>query len=107
MHELTATMDLASMELNMTRQSNTVCNIPLKNCPKGVSTLSKLKAQEYPGVILLIMVVLGTKNQYLDQRRTRNVQTALSAMYVLWMVLRRTWMDKEETDAQLPSLQKK
>jgi hypothetical protein len=104
MHEGTSDLDTVAMQIQMTRQSNTKCCIPLKNCRTGISTLPKLKAQEFPGVILLIMVVLGTKAKYLEQAQTRNVQTALSAMYLLWMVLRRTWMDKEETKTRLPSL---
>lgn len=106
-YELTAALDAAAQSVDMTRHSNTVCNIPFKNMRSGISSLPKLKAQEYPGVILLVMVILGTSNKYLDTNTTRNVQVALSAMYLLWMILRRTWMDKEEIRTRLPDLVRK
>jgi len=94
--DLSAAMDTAAQHLDMTRQSNRVCGIPLKNRRKGVSNLPKVKAQEFPGITLVAMVLLGTRGKYLEETDTRNVQTAFSALYLLWMVLRRTWMDREE-----------
>lgn len=91
----------------MTRQSNRLSNIPLKNCRGGISHLPKLKAQEYPAMVLLLMVLLGTHNKYMDTEETRRVQTALSHMYVLWMVLKQPWMDRDEVEEKLPLLIKR
>ena len=69
--------------------------------------MPKVKAQEYPGLVLVLMVLLGTRDKYLDTQETRRIQTALSCMYVLWMVLKRTWMDRDEVVKKLPVLIKR
>lgn len=69
--------------------------------------MPKLKAQEYPGVLLILMVLLGSKDKYMDTAQTRRVQMALSSMYILWMVLKRPWMDRDEVESKLPALIKR
>ena len=78
--------------------------VPLHTYRSGVTSLPKLKAQEYPGVTLVLVVLLGTKSRYLIEDDTRVVQVALSALFVVWTVLKRTWLDQSEVETKLPGI---
>jgi hypothetical protein len=100
----TSAVDTAAQNLHPSRQSNRVSGIPLSfNAARGVTTIAKVKAQEYPSVILLFMVLLGMRSLYLPQETTRKVQYALVGLYLVWIVLKRTWYDREELH-KLPPL---
>jgi hypothetical protein len=103
----TSKIDTAAQNLNPSRQSNRVSAIPLSfSATRGVTTVPKIKAQEYPSVVLLMMVLLGMKSLYLPVEMTRRVQFALVGLYLTWIVLKRTWYNREELK-KLPSLIKR
>jgi len=89
-------VDEEASELLVTRQSNRKSGIPLVNFKGGITDLPKRKAQEYPALILLWMVLLGMGSRYFPQDQTRLIQHALAALYLTWMVLKRSWYDREE-----------
>lgn len=62
-----------------------------------------MKSQEYPSIILVLMVLLGMEGLYLEPELTRNVQYALSGLYFLWYYLKRSWVRKDGVD-ELPGL---
>ena len=100
----TQQLDSHVAAINFTRQSNTVSGIPLHYFRGGVSDLPKLKSQEFPAVILAIMVALGVEDKYLDEETTAEVQAALAGLFMLWHTLRRTWYNREEVETRLPAL---
>ena len=106
-HDLTSQLDAAPQAFDGTRQSNRVSCTPLKTTRSGITNLPKTKAQEYPAVLVLLVVLLGTEAKYVDTEETRKVQNALSATYVLWFVLKRTWFDKAEVQEKLPDTVKR
>lgn len=92
-----ARIDTEAAKTHPSRQSNRVSAIPLSfSSARGVTNLPKTKAQEFPSIILLYMVLLGMKSLYLPQEQTRMVQYALVGLYLMWIVLKRTWYDREE-----------
>lgn len=95
-HELTSRVDTEAASVFMTRQSNRKSGIPLTNFTDGITDLPKRKSQEYPGLLLVWMVMLGMGSKYLPQDQTRLVQHALAALYLTWYVLKRTWLDRDE-----------
>jgi len=50
------------------------------------------------------MVLLGSTDRYLPVAQTRNVQVALAAVYLVWFVLKRTWLDRDEFEEKFPTL---
>jgi len=102
----TSALDQAAKAAEATRQSNRMSGIPLKNFRNGVSELSKLKSQEYPAVILILMVLLGMKSKYLRDDMTYAVQCGLTGLYLLWNILKRPWLDREEVK-HLPGFTKR
>lgn len=105
---LTGRLDTAAQNLNPTRQSNTVSGIPLgtSSFRHGVTSLPKLKSQEFPSVLMVLMVLLGMQGLYFTPQVTRQVQHALVGLYLCWYVLKRTWFDREELE-KLPELIKR
>lgn len=99
---LSAKLDLAAAHLLVTRQSNTISGIPLKHFAK-ISDLPKIKSQEYPAILLIIMVLLGMEGLYLEPPVTRAVQNALSGLYLMWYALKRHWVLRDEIN-KLPRL---
>lgn len=98
---LVAKLDASASNLHPQRQSNNVCGIPLKHFNK-ISELPKIKSQEYPSIILVLMVLLGTEGLYMDPDLTINVQHALSGLYLMWYSLKRHWVYRNEVE-KLPS----
>jgi len=93
----TSALDTAAQNLNPSRQSNRVSGIPLSfNSSRGVTNIPKIKAQEYPSVVVLLMVLLGMKSLYLPREQTWAVQYALVGLYLMWIVLKRTWYNRQE-----------
>ena len=93
----TTKIDTEAQKIHPSRQSNRVSAIPLSfNSARGVTNLPKVKAQEYPSIILLYMVLLGMKSLYLPQAQTRQVQYALVGLYLMWIVLKRTFYVRKE-----------
>ena len=45
--------------------------------------MAKVKSQDYPSVLLVLMLVLGTGDRYLGKDTTNAVQTALSSLYLV------------------------
>lgn len=104
MNTFTARIDQQAQKTHPSRQSNRVSAIPLSfNSRRGLTNLPKTKAQEYPSVILLYMVLLGMNSLYLPKEQTRQVQYALVGLYLMWIVLKRTWYDRKEVK-KLPNL---
>jgi len=95
------------MASTATRQSNRVSGIPLKNFPNGVSELPKMKSQEVPSVVLILMVLLGMRSKYLPEDLTFAVQCALTGIYVLWNTLKRPWLVRSEVKENLPRFAKR
>jgi hypothetical protein len=100
---LAAKLDKAAKSIMFTHQSNRVSGIPLSNFPRGVTTLPRTKSQEYPAVLLALMVLLGMEDKYLSTDRTRAIQNVLVGLYMVWYVLKRTWLDRDELE-KLPGL---
>lgn len=80
------------------RQSLSGGSIPLAGSAfrHGISELPKLKSQEYPAVILVLMALIGMKSLYLAEDETLVVQRALALMFLTWSVLKRNWYRKAE-----------
>ena len=101
--EICTRLDAAIQQTDFSKQSNRVCGIPLYNFRSGVSSLPKIKSQEYAGALLALMVVLGMNDKYLPTAQTLRVQCALSGLYLLWFFLKRTYIPREEL-GKLPGL---
>jgi len=97
-YTFTSALDLAAKGAPATRQSNTLSGTPLKNFPHGVTELPKTKSQEYPAVVLILMVLLGTNDKYLNPDHTYAVQCALTGLYLLWNTLKRPWLARGEAE---------
>lgn len=74
--------------LIMTRQSRRGEGIPLKNLRRGASDTARMKGQEYPALLLACMVALGDDERFFDAETLKEVQWALSLLYVFWMLLK-------------------
>ena len=94
---LVSQLDFKAQTTLHTRQSNTVCGVPLKRFGK-VSETPKVKSQEFAGLLLLLVILLGSSDTYADQKLTRTVQCALSGLYVLWQTLKRPWLYKNQVN---------
>lgn len=66
--------------------------------------MPKLKSQDFPAVVLSIMVALGMEDKYLDKEVTVDVQASLAGLYMLWHTLKRTWYSRDEVTTRLPEL---
>lgn len=102
MWSLTSKLDQAAGSLLVTRQSNTISGIPLKRFGK-ISDLPKIKSQEFPAILLIVMVLLGMEGKYMDAALTRAVQNALSGLYLMWYALKRHWVFRDDI-TKLPQL---
>lgn len=96
----TTRLDAAAQNLRSHRQSNTKSHIPLASSAfrHGISELPKLKSQEYPAVLVVLMALLGMKSLYLKEEDTIAVQRALVLLYLTWSVLKRNWYRKAEVN---------
>jgi len=83
------------------RQSNRQCGIPIRSFRSGITSLTKMKSQEIPSVVLAWMYALGTGDTFLSAQDTERVQNSLTSLYVLWYALKRPSMERDE----LPDLQ--
>lgn len=72
----------------MTRQSRRGGGIPVKNLSHGASETPKMKAQEYPALILALIVAIGTGNYFFSVENTMEIQWALALLYMMWLVLK-------------------
>ena len=70
------------MNTDATRQSNRVTGTPLANFRSGVTNLPALKSQSYPGLLLVLLVLLGSRSKYLPVDVTRGVQCATVGLYL-------------------------
>ena len=100
---MAAALSSAVAEIDFTRQSNRLSGVPLHNFRGGVTSLAKVKSQEYPSVVLVLVLCLGTKDKYLPTEKTLQVQYALSGLYLLWFFLKRFWIRRSEL-LRLPGL---
>lgn len=99
-HSLTNRLDSACITTLPTRQSNRVSGIPLRHFPRGFSTTARNKSQEFPALILVLMVVLGMEGLYMSTEDTHETQYAITGLYLVWHVLKRPWISR----AELPKL---
>lgn len=101
----TGKLDAVAQKLRASRQSNKLSGIPLASgvFHHGITDLPKLRSQEYPSVIVVIMVLLGMGSLYLPKERTVVVQRALVLLYLSWSVLKRDWIRRDQV-SQIPKL---
>lgn len=94
----TSRLDAAAQKMRPHRQSLVAGSIPLAGSAfrHGISELPKLKSQEYPAVIVVVMALMGMKELYLPHDQTVLVQRALVLLYLTWSVLKRNWYRRVE-----------
>lgn len=90
-------LDARAQSIMFTRQGDRASKIPLKNFRKAISSLPKIKSQEYPACVLAMKVCLGVSSEtFLDFDKLREVQDCLSDLYTTWYILKRESIPRDK-----------